>query len=302
MDEQTLVLFFKQHGMSDEDINKTLDNIRKQNSMTIQQAQPKYMIEGQRNAKVRISIDEKKKKDKFNEQKSQQADALTFGFTPTRNNAAQQVGAEDIATNVAGTLIGESTIQGLPRFAAMLFGRTNAGRALYLNRALNNAIDSTPLKFNLVESVNPIVRTRVGDVEIDNPNLYYRTSFNNSGLFNTYQPSVEHNGFIIPGKSAMQGQKNYSWWNKGKPYSQGNKGQHIDNLYTTIGDDSFLHVRSQKYPIGQWNGKQGFVLNSEYVTENPVNINNSKYVWDPEYGYRKVSNERQVNMDQMIYL
>ena len=144
MDEQALVSFFKQHGMSDEDINKTLDNIRKQNSMTIQQAQPKYMIEGQRNAKVRISIDEKKKKDKFNEQKSQQADALTFGFTPTRNNAAQQVGAEDIATNVAGTLIGEATVQGLPRFAAMLFGRTNAGRALYLNRALNSAVEEIP--------------------------------------------------------------------------------------------------------------------------------------------------------------
>ena len=50
-----------------------------------------------------------------------------------------------------------------------------------------------------------------------------------------------------------------------------------------------LQVRSQNYPIGQWTGSKGFVLPSEYVNPEGVNVSESIYALEPTYGWRRVS-------------
>lgn len=70
------------------------------------------------------------------------ADALTFGLTPIKNTQAAQVGAEDIANNVAGALAWESglgTLRFAPKALGLALGRTNFGKSLYINRALSEA-------------------------------------------------------------------------------------------------------------------------------------------------------------------
>ena len=92
----------------------------------------------------------------------------------------------------------------------------------------------------------------------------------------------------IPG-IAKEGEVPYSWWNLGRPYSTSVNGQPMTRLMTTTEDSpGMLHVRSQNYPIGQWNGKRGFVTNAEYVNPEGVNVSGSTYTLDPNYGWRRV--------------
>lgn len=136
------------------------------------------------------------------------------------------------------------------------------------------------------------VRTKVGDVEIDNPNLLYHLDRGNGlGAFSDQGAYVE-NGFLFPGTPKDASANPYSWWNKGKPYSTSIKGQPMTRLMTATEDaPGMLHIRSQNYPIGQWNGKRGFVLNSEYVSPEGVNVSGSMYTLDPNYGWKRVSEE-----------
>jgi len=138
-------------------------------------------------------------------------------------------------------------------------------------------------------TVKPQVRTRVGDVEIDNPNLLYHLDRGDeAGAFSTQGAYVE-DGFLFPGTPKDASDTPYSWWNKGKPYATAVNGQPMTRLMTTTEDTpEMLHVRSQNYPIGQWNGKRGLVLNSEYVNPEGVNVSKSTYTLDPNYGWRRV--------------
>lgn len=140
-------------------------------------------------------------------------------------------------------------------------------------------------------TIEPTVRTKVGDVEINDPNLMYHLDMgDNIGTFNE-QGAYIKNGQLIPGISNVPNQENYSWWNLGKPYATSINGNRFTRLVTTHkSDPNLLHVRSQNYPIGQWNGKKGLVTNSEYVSNNPIDVSNSIYHWDPTYGYRRVQN------------
>lgn len=52
-----------------------------------------------------------------------------------------------------------------------------------------------------------------------------------------------------------------------------------------------IHVRSQNYPIGQWNGKRGFVTNAEYVNPEGVNVSGNTYILEPNYGWKKTPSE-----------
>lgn len=141
-------------------------------------------------------------------------------------------------------------------------------------------------------TIKPQTRTRIGDVEVDNPNLLYHLDRGDgSGAFST-QGAYITNGKLFPGTPKDASDIPYSWWNEGKPYSTSVKGQPMTRLMTATKDTpGMLHVRSQNYPIGQWNGKKGFVLNSEYVNPEGVNVSGSTYTLDPNYGWRKVFDE-----------
>lgn len=138
-------------------------------------------------------------------------------------------------------------------------------------------------------TIKPQVRTKVGDVEIDSPNLLYHLDRGDgAGAFSTQGAYIE-DGFLFPGTPKDASATPYSWWNKGKPYATAVQGQPMTRLMTTTEDTpGMLHVRSQNYPIGQWNGKKGFVLPSEYVNPEGVNVSGSTYTLDPNYGWRKV--------------
>ena len=138
-------------------------------------------------------------------------------------------------------------------------------------------------------TIKPQVRTRVGDVEIDNPNLLYHLDRGDgSGAFSN-QGAYIVDGFLMPGTPKDASAVPYSWWNEGKPYSTSVKGQPMTRLMTATKDTpGMTHVRSQSYPIGQWNGKKGFILNSEYVNPEGVDVSRSTYTLDPNYGWKRL--------------
>lgn len=165
----------------------------------------------------------------------------------------------------------------------------NWARSVLVNREMSKPTIGIPEGFL---TIKPNKRTRVGDVEVDNPNLLYHLDRGNSaGAFSNQGAYVE-NGILFPGVAKSEGQLGYSWWNEGKPYATSVKGQPMTRLMTATKDTpGMLQVRSQSYPIGQWTGSKGFVLPSEYVNSEGVNVSGSTYTLDPTYGWRKVSSE-----------
>lgn len=138
-------------------------------------------------------------------------------------------------------------------------------------------------------TIKPQVRTKVGDVEIDNPNLLYHLDRGNrAGAFSNQGAYVE-DGFLFPGTPKDASATSYSWWNKGKPFALGVNRQPMTRLMTATEDTpGMIHIKSQDYPIGQWNGKRGFVRNTEYVNPEGVDVSRSTYTLDPNYGWRRV--------------
>lgn len=141
-------------------------------------------------------------------------------------------------------------------------------------------------------NVTPKIRTRVGDVEIDNPNLLYHLDRGDgAGAFSNRGAYIE-DGFLFPGTPKEASDIPYSWWNEGKPYSTSINGQPMTRLMTaTKNAPGMIHVRSQNYPIGQWNGKRGLVLNTEYVNPEGVNVSGNTYILEPNYGWKKTPSE-----------
>lgn len=172
----------------------------------------------------------------------------------------------------------------LPRVAA----NYAASPILQLERELSKGLKNIKI---VNKPLKPKVRTRIGDVEIDNPNLLYHLDRGDGvGAFSNRGAYVEK-GRLFPG-IAKEGEVPYSWWNLGKPYSTSVKGQPMTRLMTAIKDTpGMLNVKSQNYRIGQWNGKGGFVTPFEYVNPKPVDVSNSTYILNPNYGWKKISNE-----------
>ena len=89
---------------------------------------------------------------------------------------------------------------------------------------------------------------------------------------------------LHPGEALIFDQKPYVWWNQGKRYT--NLGENKDGYQAIVIKNNnakdLLQVKSSQSPIGQWNGKQGFVLPSEYVTHDAVNLTPDiqHYVYD----------------------
>ena len=139
-------------------------------------------------------------------------------------------------------------------------------------------------------TIKPQTRTRVGDVEIDNPNLLYHLDRGDGqGAFSN-QGAYVADGLLFPGTPKDASAVPYSWWNKGKPYATHVGEQPMTRLMTATEDSpGMTHIRSQNYPIGQWNGQRGFVLNSEYVNPKGVDVSGSTFNWESGYGWRRAT-------------
>lgn len=187
-----------------------------------------------------------------------------------------------------GTLIG-----GITGDVASKVGRKIINTAS-LSRAMNKSLNLTEIP-NSTQPLVPKYRTRLGDVEINDPNLMYHQKANtNTSMFGeSGTGSVLTDRGIIPGKSKVEGQQSYIWFNRGKPYVN-KDSQYL--VTTPSSNPNLVHVRSQNYPIGQWNGKTGFVTNSEYVSANP--IEGTVYRFEPGYGYKKVGSSNPIEVVQ----
>ena len=195
------------------------------------------------------------------------------------NKYAQEHPYASAAINLAGDIGAFGTfsaLRKLPKYATLMKAENKAAQ------------EAAALNWRDMLS-NSVKRTRVGDVEIDNPNLLYHLDRgNNTGAFSNHGAYVK-NGILFPGVTKKAGQLDYSWWNKGKPYATSVGGQPMTRLMTATKDTpGMLHVRSQNYPIGQWNGNKGFVLSSEYVSPEGVNVSGSTYTLEPTYGWKRV--------------
>lgn len=198
-----------------------------------------------------------------------------------------QFAVEGAALSPVFKVLGTAGLYTLGRYGESLTGFTkpqNWARAKLLTREM----DRSP--FGTIGSpvLHPIKRTKVGDVEIDNTSLLYHLDRGDGiGAFSNQGAYVE-NGFLMPGTPKDASATPYSWWNKGKPYATYVEETPMTRLMIASEDTpGMLHVRSQNYRIGQWNGQRGFVLNSEYVNPKGVDVSGSTFNWEPGYGWRK---------------
>lgn len=88
-----------------------------------------------------------------------------------------------------------------------------------------------------------------------------------------------NNGKLIPGHNPNT-EVDYIWWNVDKPYATGINGRTFTRYI--IKDEKsiprIINIREQSKPIGQWNGKSGFVSKSERVTQEPVSLDDATII------------------------
>lgn len=88
-----------------------------------------------------------------------------------------------------------------------------------------------------------------------------------------------NNDRLIPGHNPNT-EVDYIWWNVDKPYATGINGRAFTRYI--IKDEKsipgIINIREQSRPIGQWNGKSGFVSKSERVTQEPVPLDNATII------------------------
>lgn len=239
-----------------------------------------------------------------------QNEAAQHGFTLMSALSGNPLGA---AAGIAGQIVGESlganlggakgaAIGGLIGGLAdpqtvlnvgtvynnlALFGNKSA-KVRLIGKELNNIIDNAIV--DLPNDIKPAVRFKNGDIELNDPNLFYHLDKgDHQGVFG--KGSYIKDGKLYPGQPKNESQIGYSWWNKGKPYIAIENGNPEYRLIVTTENPDLLHVRSQQYPIGQWNGRSGFITNSEYVASAPIDVSDNVYRYVPGHGYRKHSSE-----------
>lgn len=117
----------------------------------------------------------------------------------------------------------------------------------------------------------------------ENYNMFVHGDFGNGkGAFGQGAYINEMNT-LIPGQNSV-GQKNYIWFNKDKPYTLGVNSKPITRVIVGHKDniDGLTKVRDMDIPVGQWDGSKGFVLNSEYVTQEYQDMDKLLlFEWDP---------------------
>lgn len=95
----------------------------------------------------------------------------------------------------------------------------------------------------------------------------------NYGAFTSNGAYIE-GGFLNPGSPKDPSQVGHTWFNMGKPYTLGIDGKPFTRaiIGTKENIPGLIRVRDSQVPLGQWDGKSGFVLSSEYATPEMVNM------------------------------
>lgn len=152
------------------------------------------------------------------------------------------------------------------------------------NRYINKELNSDNTRNLILENI----RSKALDRELNhgkNSNKLIHADYGNNkpGFTKGTTGATLKENKLIPGKNPKE-EVNYSWWNEDKPYSYKINGKPFERFFTVDKDNTFLNVREQPYKIGQWNGKRGFVLKSEHVNSNPVEVDNAIEI-NPLTGY-----------------
>ena len=114
-----------------------------------------------------------------------------------------------------------------------------------------------------------------------NKDLMYHLDYGNKAGAFTKNGAYVKKGTLYPGKAVKEGQKSYTWFNEGKPYTTSIKEKPLKRAIIKDKKDipDLIRVRESTEPIGQWNGKSGFVLKSEHVTPSPVPVRDA-YIYN----------------------
>lgn len=165
----------------------------------------------------------------------------------------------------------------------LLENAARKGSNYALGRIVSKGLNTTPSSNSVTEFSNRGFLDRALTFGNNSGKVIHADYGNGKGAFTSKGAYIE-NGNLYPGAATKKGQQAYSWWNADKPYSYGVNGQPFTRYLTMNEDDvpNLLTVREQNYPIGQWNGKSGFVKSSEKVTSSPVPLENAEGLeYDP---------------------
>ena len=192
----------------------------------------------------------------------------------TRNGQIKS-GAVDIVSPEFDLLTGIRAITTLPTKAEKL-GRTLTNSNFISDDKITDLINS-----KYISDLTTFTKKNKNDA-----NWYVHTDLGKSSsvFAGKGKGAYIHDKQLYPGEALIFDQKPYVWWNKGKRYT--NLGENKDGYQAIVIKNNnakdLLQVKSSQSPIGQWNGKQGFVLPSEYVTHDAVNLTPDiqHYVYD----------------------
>ena len=161
----------------------------------------------------------------------------------------------------------------------------NAGsktaRNIRVARELKNNVKQTKLTY---QEYAPTIRTRVGDVEVDNPNLFYRVGtkdivedFNKTGKVRAGE--TNHQNPISSGGISL---KKHTYPNpmfkEGSLWYQ--PSEEINGLLVSNG--KFQYAGKHSTPINYDMGRR------RIPAEELNSSNTTAYIWKPSYGYKKV--------------
>lgn len=132
--------------------------------------------------------------------------------------------------------------------------------------------------YYFLSKINPSNLNRFTTTKkFNDTNKVYHADMGNNRGFTTHGAYIK-NGKLYPGKTNIEGQNNYIWWNEGKPYYTNINGKPVRRMIISDKDNisDLLRVREQDFEIGQWNpnSKKSFVTKKEMVSSNPIDKNN----------------------------
>lgn len=185
--------------------------------------------------------------------------------------------------NVTGTALGLGGLafEAAPTIMELYDSGKTAYNTYRLSRAMNNAAKTSDIPpelkpfitdFKFGKGSGMVVRADKGD---------------GKGLF-TGNGSYIKDGFLHPGQTRVDGQRNFTWWNEDEVFSPGFKMRPHPRVFIARQSDipGLQRVRSMNEPVGQWRpGSRAFVRQSEMVTPEPTDVTNlTQFNYDSNLG------------------
>lgn len=166
--------------------------------------------------------------------------------------------------------------KGLGRVAE--YGLAKAGNKWARARILSRKIDKSNTNINDVNNLfnNNFIYKNTQFGKDSGKAIHADYGDNVAGFTKGTTGASIKNNKLIPGHNP-NADTDYIWWNMDKPYSTGIKGKPFTRYIVKDEKDipGIINIREQSKPIGQWNGKSGFVLKSERVTPEQVPLNDA---------------------------